>query len=88
MQQEIMKVEELKIENQKIIEDLTKSKNLEQALREKAEHLELDLRKAEQKLELHEEANLNVMNSKDREIIIRQEMMEEREAILRDLQDK
>ena len=42
-----MEVEALKIEMQKITEQLTMSQNQERAAKEKAEHLEKDLRRAE-----------------------------------------
>jgi len=45
-----MEVEALKIEMQKITEQLTMSQNQERAAKEKAEHLEKDLRRAEHQL--------------------------------------
>lgn len=45
-----MEVETLKVKNQKLLEDLTMSQNQERAIREKADHLERDLKKLEMRV--------------------------------------
>lgn len=74
MQESIMQIEELKVSNQKMLENLTASQNKERALKEKNEHLTIDLRKLETKMQFFEEANINVNSFKEREVTIRNEM--------------
>jgi hypothetical protein len=69
-----MQIEELKVSNQKMLENLTASQNKERALKEKNEHLTIDLRKLETKMQFFEEANINVNSFKEREVTIRNEM--------------
>lgn len=45
MQEQIIEVETLKVKNQKLVEDLTRSQNQERATKEKVEHLEIEIRK-------------------------------------------
>ena len=45
MQNTIMEVEQLKVKNQKLLEDLTMSQNQYRAAQEKSSHLEMDLKK-------------------------------------------
>ena len=82
MQTQIMEVEQLKVRNQKLLEDLTMSQNQERAAKEKSEHLELDLKKLEKKLELatgSEDAEPNAQIK---------ELQDEKEHLQIELQDK
>ena len=54
-----MQVEELKVKHQKLLEDFTYLKNQERAAKEKAEHLELDVKKYEQRLKVQNETMLH-----------------------------
>ena len=82
MQTQIMEVEQLKVRNQKLLEDLTMSQNQERAAKEKSEHLELDLRKLEKKLE-------HINSPEDAEVNVQiKELQDEKEHLLIELQDK
>ena len=52
------------------------SQNQEKAIREKNEHLGIEIKKQEQKLKFFEEANINDTTYKDREQAIRAEMLD------------
>ena len=70
MQESIIEVETLKVQNQKMLEDLTMKENQERALREKADHLERDLRKLENRVQDAE--------SNDQSELLQKEFMNER----------
>ena len=70
MQESIIEVETLKVQNQKMLEDLTMKENQERALREKADHLERDLRKLENRVQDAE--------SYDQSELLQKEFMNER----------
>ena len=77
-----MEVEELKVKNQKLLEDLTMTQNQERAAKEKSEHLEIDFKKLQQRLDgqegVAEEGTL-------RDQILSKEMIEDRQGMLGDL---
>ena len=70
MQESIIEVETLKVQNQKMLEDLTMKENQERALREKADHLERDLRKLGNRVQDAE--------SNDQSELLQKEFMNER----------
>ena len=65
MQNSAMGLESLRIQNQKLMEELTMSQNHERAAKEKAEHIEKDLKKVELKLQKYESESADFQSRDD-----------------------
>jgi hypothetical protein len=74
MHVQIIESERLKVANNKLHEDLTTIENKHRHLSEKNEHLERDLKRANNMLDIQEDANASQNAGEDRSVLIEREM--------------